>query len=136
MPFYYYFMVCCVFIRTHKAGFVVYYDAARIPSLWDTFDMPRTPPDDMPNTPNLVHMMHIGFWFPPWPLHCFYDMLLMSPQTNFQLAMFIWCVCCVGALQSSAHAIISSDLLLIYIPRRSASLFPTNEPLILFIVVS
>ena len=96
----------------------------------------KTPPKNIPNTQNLVYMMYIGFGFPPWPLYCFYDMLLVFPQTNVQLAIIIWCVCCVGALPSSAHTTIPSDLRLIYMPRRSASLFPVNEPFLLLIVVS
>ena len=131
----FYYGMLCVFMYP-QGQFVEYNDEVRIPSLWDTFDMPTTPPKNIPNTQNLVYMMYIGFGFPPWPLYCFYDMLLVFPQTNVQLAIIIWCVCCVGALPSSAHTTIPSDLRLIYMPRRSASLFPVNEPFLLLIVVS
>ena len=135
MPFDYFIMVCCVFLCTHKASLLNIMMKYVYPH-FGIFDMPTTPPKNIPNTQNLVYMMYIGFGFPPWPLYCFYDMLLVFPQTNVQLAIIIWCVCCVGALPSSAHTTIPSDLRLIYMPRRSASLFPVNEPFLLLIVVS
>ena len=50
-------MYILVYFTRPQGRFRVHYDAARVPSLWDAFDMPRNPPDVIPITPNLVCIM-------------------------------------------------------------------------------
>ena len=59
-------------------------------SLWGTFDMTHLPPGDLPCTPNLFHMMLIGFGFLFLPLKCLTRVISYFPQSQYLAHYVDW----------------------------------------------